>query len=83
MRTMVIKEQNISVGEFKEHCLRLMNEVSSHKISITITKRGKPIARLVPIDTESSTSLYGRMKGSMIIHGDIIEPLDTSGNQCK
>lgn len=72
---MTINEQNISAGEFKAHCLRLMDEVSSHKTSVTITKRGKPIARLVPIDTESSTSLYGRMKGSMTIHGDIIEPL--------
>ena len=38
----------ISAGEFKAKCLQLMDEVNSTGIPIVITKRGKPVSRLVP-----------------------------------
>ena len=40
-----------------------------------ITKRGTPIAKLVPYE-EQETRLYGFLKGSVVIKGDIIESLD-------
>lgn len=67
----------IAAGEFKVKCLQLMDEVSEKHIAITITKRGVPIAKLVPVD-EVPTALFGLQKGSVTIQGDIISPIDES-----
>jgi prevent-host-death family protein len=41
---------------------------------ITITKRGKPVARLVPV-AEDLPDIFGRMKGTIEILGDIVSPI--------
>jgi antitoxin (DNA-binding transcriptional repressor) of toxin-antitoxin stability system len=45
--------------------------VQHSRKEILITKRGRPVARLLPADTEAP-ALLGRMKGSIEIHGDLI-----------
>lgn len=65
------KHRQVSAGEFKTHCLRLMEEVSRNRISLTVTKRGKPLVRLVPYD-EQPISLFGAMQGTVTVQGDII-----------
>lgn len=66
-----------AAGEFKAKCLHLMDEVNATGVALTITKRGKPVVKLVPVtpDVKPFRSLYGRTKGSMKILGDIISPL--------
>ncbi|MGD0616921.1 MAG: type II toxin-antitoxin system prevent-host-death family antitoxin [Bryobacteraceae bacterium] len=64
-------KQQIAAGEFKARCLRLLDEVQHSRKEILITKRGRPVARLLPADTEAP-ALLGRMKGSIEIHGDLI-----------
>lgn len=65
--------QQIGAGEFKAKCLHLLDEVQRSRKEITITKRGRPVARLVPADT-AAAPLFGRMKGTVEIRGDIIGP---------
>lgn len=62
----------IPAGEFKAKCLHLLDEVQQLHAPIIITKRGKPIAKLVPIDEEKPVQLFGYLKGSVTIRGDII-----------
>ncbi len=64
--------QTIPAGEFKAKCLGIMDLVSQQHKAVIITKHGKPIAKLVPYD-EQPKSLYGALKGSVIIKGDIVE----------
>lgn len=45
------------------------------KRKIIITKRNKSIAQLAPIE-EDKESLFGRMKGTVHVVGDIIAPID-------
>ena len=66
----------IQAGEFKAKCLELMNRVAAGHEEIIITKRGKPIARLVAFEAEPEKPIFGSMKGSAEILGDIISPLD-------
>lgn len=62
----------IKASEFKAKCLSLMDEVAASGEAITITKNGKPVARLVP--PEPRKPLLGAMKGMITITGDIIAP---------
>ena len=45
------------------------------RAELIITKHGTPIAKLVPIE-EGPIDLYGALKGSVKIKGDIIAPID-------
>ncbi len=63
---------NISAGQFKARCLKLMDEVQEFHEEIIITKFGKPVAKLVPLEPEVKKSPYGFLKGSVLIKGDIV-----------
>ena len=65
----------VTAAEFKAKCLRLMDEVAKHRIPLVITKRGKPIAKLVPVD-DQPIDPFGCMAGTVKILGDIISPID-------
>ncbi len=62
----------IGAGEFKTHCLKLIDRVNQTKQPITITKRGKPMAKLTPIEDETY-SLFGCLQNTVEIEGDIVE----------
>ena len=67
----------IPAGEFKAKCLQLMELVARSGKSITITKRGKPVAKLVPADAATPrASLFGRLAGTVAYEHDLISPLD-------
>ncbi|HZU91851.1 MAG TPA: type II toxin-antitoxin system Phd/YefM family antitoxin [Stellaceae bacterium] len=63
----------IPAAEFKAKCLRLLDEVAHRRTPIVVTKRGKPVAKLVPIE-EEPIDLFGYMAGTAKICGDIVEP---------
>ena len=71
-------DKYIAATEFKANCLRLMDEVAQQRRPIIITKRGKPVAKLVPVE-EEPIDLFGRMAGSIKICGDIINPIEDLG----
>ena len=61
--------RRISVSEFREQCLSLLDDLSAE--GIVITKRGKPVAKVIPIGS-GCAGLIGSMKGKLKIKGDII-----------
>ena len=65
----------IAAGEFKARCLALMDELKERGGEYIITKRGVPVARLVPVRVDRR-SLLGSMKGTVRTLGDIVAPLD-------
>ena len=66
----------ISAAEFKAKCLKLMDEIARTRKSIVITKRGKPVAKLVPVEPAPRKPLFGCMAGTVTFEGDILAPLD-------
>ena len=64
----------IPAGEFKSKCLKLMDQVRDTHEEIVVTKHGKPVVRIVPIDTEPARPLRGYLKGTVSTKGDIIAP---------
>jgi len=62
-------QRKIPAGQFKAQCLALLDDVRDSHTEIIVTKRGKPVARLVPIEEEKPyKSSFGRQKGSVIQH---------------
>ena len=68
----------VAAAEFKANCLRLMDEVARQRRPIIITKRGKPVAKLVPVE-QGPIDLFGYMAGTAKICGDIISPIEDAG----
>ncbi|WP_394850291.1 type II toxin-antitoxin system Phd/YefM family antitoxin [Pendulispora brunnea] len=62
----------LSASQFKSQCLELLDTVERTGEDIVITKHGRPIARLAPLETRKK-SLFGSFKGKST--GDIIGPI--------
>jgi len=65
----------VKASEFETNCHDLMNHVVEDGEVVVITRDGKPVARLVPVEGKSAT-LFGVMRDRIQISGDIIEPID-------
>ena len=63
----------VPAGTFKARCLALVDEVRDHHCEVVITKRGKPAAKLVPFE-DNRPDIFGYLRGSVVIHGDIVGP---------
>jgi prevent-host-death family protein len=61
--------KQIGAAKFKEQCLAILDEVDDE--GIVITKRGKPVAKLIPIRA-ASADLIGALKGKLRIEGDVM-----------
>jgi prevent-host-death family protein len=72
----------IKASEFKARCLALLDEVERTGDRLVITKKGKPVAELVP-HKPSKRNLFGLLKGRMEIVGDIISPIDVEWEALK
>ena len=68
---MVTKSRTVAAGCFKAQCLAMLDEVAETGIAIVITKRGKPVARVVPVQPDATPDL----RGSVVREGDLISPI--------
>jgi prevent-host-death family protein len=67
--------RSMGAAEFKAHCLEVLDTVQRTHVSLTITKRGKPVARVVPVQPTTGV-LFGAHRGLVTYMGDIISPID-------
>ena len=76
-------QPEIGAAEFKAKCLELIDDIYARKCNyVIITKRGKPYAKLVPVDS-SDEPFYGCMKGLAAISGDLTQPVDVEWDALK
>ena len=62
----------MAAGEFKAKCLKVLDRVAETREIIVVTKRGKPVAKVVPLDHGAKVDL----KGSVTFVGDVVSPID-------
>ena len=67
--------QEMPAGQFKTHCLRLLDDVRQRRIPLVITKRRKAIAKLVPVE-DAVVPSFDALKGTVMFHGDVIASID-------
>jgi len=65
--------KKMAAGSFKANCLAVMDEVQAKHETVVITKRGKPVAKLVALNTETD-DIYNFLAGKGTITGDIVSP---------
>lgn len=70
----------IPATEFKAKCLEIMDRVSERRETYVITKRGKPVAKLVPVARAEHEPLFGRLRGIAEETGDIVAPAVSPGD---
>ncbi len=69
-------KDSVAVSELKTHCLRLVEQVARERRGLIVTKRGKPIARLVPVGDVDADEALARLRGTLV-GGDRVEDFDT------
>jgi prevent-host-death family protein len=65
--------RKMAAGAFKTHCLAVMDEVQAKRVTVVITKHGKPVAKLVPVNAKTD-DIYNFLAGKGHIVGDVISP---------
>ena len=67
----------ITAAEFRSNFFKILDEVHQKHIDVIITKRGKPIARVVHCETDPRTDpLLGSLPNAGVTVGDLTEPFD-------
>jgi len=68
-------QRGISAAKFNAHCLAWMDEVERTGRALVVTKHGRPVARLTTAAAGSAPPLFGRMRGSITVRGDLVAPI--------
>ena len=72
LMTMKRRAKRVGAAEFKARCLALLDEVSETGRHLVVTKRGRPVAEVAPVEAVPS------LAGSVLREKDLIAPLDES-----
>jgi prevent-host-death family protein len=65
--------KQMRASDFKARCLTVMDDVQATGEPVIVTKRGKPVVKVVPVESEND--LFGFMAGKFKIVGDIESPI--------
>ena len=65
----------VPAAEFKATCLELMDKVKATGAEYVITKHGKPVAKLVPVEAPKKRGIWGSMKGSVLKYDRPFDPV--------
>jgi prevent-host-death family protein len=65
--------RKMAAGAFKAKCLAVMDDVQAKHETIVITKHGKPVAKLVPVEPQGD-DIFGFLRGKVTITGDVVSP---------
>lgn len=63
---------------FKAQCLQVMDRVQEKREEVLITKKGRPVAKLVPVEDEPARDVFGCLAGQMAITADLVASVDTA-----
>ncbi len=65
--------KKMAAGAFKAKCLAVMDEIQAKHETVVITKHGKPVAKLVPVESQGD-DIFGFLSGKVAITGDVVSP---------
>ena len=65
--------KTLAITDFKAHALRVLGQVARTKEPVVVTKRGRPLAKVVPFSTSEPAA--GRLSEALVFEKDIVSPL--------
>ena len=65
--------KTMDAGSFKTNFLAVLDEVRTNRETVMITKRGNPVAKLVPVNSQTN-EIYNFMAGKGVVTGDVVSP---------
>jgi prevent-host-death family protein len=65
------KSRQMTAAEFKAKCLAVLDDVAAGQREVIVTKRGRPVARVVPMDGRAAP-----LDGLIVSQGDVLSPID-------
>lgn len=74
--------KTMTAGFFRANCLRVIDEVQAGRETVMITKRGKPVAKLVPVNAVTD-EIYDFLAGKGSIVGDVVSPAISEWGKLK
>lgn len=66
--------KTMAISEFKAHALKVLDEVEKNRETIVITKRGKPIANVIPHRNTVADNIPGKLSDAFVFEKDIVTP---------
>jgi prevent-host-death family protein len=76
LMTMKAKPTILPAGEFKAKCLALLDDVERGRRTLVVTKRGRPVAQVIPLPEAKEATLLG----SLVYEEDPFDPVDVVWN---
>jgi prevent-host-death family protein len=68
--------QTISISHFKATCLAVLETVRQTGLPVRVTRRGEPVAEIVPVPPGSKDATWiGSLGGAIRVKGDIVSPV--------
>ena len=76
--------KSMGISKFKAQALRILDQVAKTHEDIIITKRGKPLAKIIPYKSQDSKSEPGKLADVLVFEKDIVSPLgEEMWDACK
>jgi prevent-host-death family protein len=69
-----MSSKTITASRFKAKCLRLIGQMNRDHEPLTITKRGRPVAIVIPVATQQPVSIIGALRVSVLHYDDPFAP---------
>lgn len=66
---------SMAISEFKAHALQAVGHVALSRETLIITKRGKPVARVIPYQDDTILGVPGKLASALVSESDIVSPL--------
>ena len=66
---------SMAISVFKAHALQAVGKVASSRVGIVITKRGRPVAQVVPYQCPTAALVPGKLSTSLVFEKDIVSPM--------
>ena len=74
--------KTLAITDFKAHALQILGQVAKTKESVVVTKRGKPLAEVIPFSTTKPAP--GKLSDALVFEDNIVSPLgEEVWNACK
>lgn len=76
--------KTMAVSDFKSRALRVLDEVARTKEPVVVTRRGEPLAEVLPFHGSDEKPLRGKLASTLVFEKDIVSPLGQSEwDACK